>query len=151
MLKIPNQNNAKIRLTDWMLWNCAEVVDLLVGGVEKVCSWGGLEMQDATPLHGDCFPDSISGIWNTKVLKVLKENLLHFTAANNNCLATSERDPLQEDASPLPGWWRLLTPCGTARVRKIPFFLPTDCAPAEIRKLEEPLGVLVFQKTHCMS
>lgn len=52
-----------------MLWNCVEVSVLLVGGVEKVCPWGGVEMQDATPLHGDCFPDSVTGVWKTKGLK----------------------------------------------------------------------------------
>lgn len=56
-------NDTLMKLTDWMFWNCAEVRDRLVGGVEKVCPWGGVEVQDVTPLQGDCFPESVTGVW----------------------------------------------------------------------------------------
>lgn len=54
------------KLTDWMFWNCADVRVRLVGGVEKVCSWGGVEVPDATVVQGDCFPDSVTGVCGTR-------------------------------------------------------------------------------------
>lgn len=73
---------ALVGLTDWIFWNCADVRVRLVGGVEKVCPWGGMEVQDTTPLQGDCSPDRVSGVCGTQRLKVpLKAYRQHRTSA----------------------------------------------------------------------